>query len=261
MKRFPFTFQKSAGLLVSLSLSSCQVSPEWAYDSRSLNVTPHFQHAQGPGVSAVGHPNQALQMTAPYGHAQATPTYLEASRMVQPAPMMIPRHQVFVPQQPRPQPKAVVAPRPQPRPQTSQKASIPRGKVRFVNGRAIAPADAPAVVRRAVEAGNRMNKFPYKWGGGHALLDDTGYDCSGAVSYVLREAGIMPDQRTSSGFLNFGEAGAGDWITVWAKDGHVFMTVGGLRLDTGGSTTRTGPRWKPESRHYSGFVARHPRGL
>ncbi|MDP0491580.1 MAG: peptidoglycan endopeptidase [Verrucomicrobiota bacterium JB023] len=137
---------------------------------------------------------------------------------------------------------------------------LPRGKVRLVNGRAVAPPDAPLVVRQAVEAGNRLQRYPYKWGGGHAVLNDTGYDCSGAVSYVLREAGLMADQRPSRGFLTYGQAGEGDWITVWAKEGHVFMTVGGLRLDTGGSSRRTGPRWKEASRSYRGFIARHPRG-
>lgn len=136
-----------------------------------------------------------------------------------------------------------------------------RGKVVLRGKRAVAPADAPAVVRRAVEAGNRLQNKPYKWGGGHAKLNDSGYDCSGAVSYVLREAGLMADQMPSRGFFTYGEGGEGDWITVWVKDGHVFMTVGGLRLDTGGSSRRTGPRWKPESRSYKGFVARHPRGL
>jgi len=134
-------------------------------------------------------------------------------------------------------------------------------KVRLVGGRAIAPAHAPEVVKRAVAAGNRMQRFPYKFGGGHARLNDDGYDCSGSVSYVLREAGIMSDQMISSGFLNFGQGGTGDWITVWAKKGHVFLTVGGLRFDTGGSPKSNGPRWKDRKRSRSGFVPRHPPGL
>ncbi|MFC0020124.1 C40 family peptidase [Roseibacillus persicicus] len=136
-----------------------------------------------------------------------------------------------------------------------------RGKVRLVNGLAIAPSDAPPVVHRAVAAGNRLQKMPYKWGGGHAVLNDNGYDCSGTVSYVLREAGLMKGQMPSRGFFNYGESGEGEWITVWVRDGHVFMIIGGLRLDTGGSTTRTGPRWKTRSRSYKGLVPRHPRGL
>ena len=136
-----------------------------------------------------------------------------------------------------------------------------KGKVRLVNGLAVAPRNAPAVVHRAVAAGNRLQKMPYKWGGGHAKLNDDGYDCSGTVSYVLREAGLLKGQMPSRGFFKYGESGKGDWITVWVRDGHVFMIVGGLRLDTGGSTTRTGPRWKTKNRSYKGLVPRHPAGL
>ncbi len=259
MKCFISSLQTLAFLLIILCLPSCQVSPKWAlestgsgYDSRFQGAISNSQKVRPTGAYAVNSPTQGPGFGAPYGQG----TYQTASAVAQPTPMMVPRHKVFVAQ---PLPKTVVAPNP--KPQTSQKSPMPRGKVHLVNGRALAPADAPPVVRRAVEAGNRMQKFPYKWGGGHAVLNDTGYDCSGTVSYVLREAGIMPDQMTSRGFLNFGEPGEGDWITVWAKDGHVFMIIGGLRLDTGGSTTRTGPRWKSKSRNYKGFVARHPRGL
>ena len=142
-----------------------------------------------------------------------------------------------------------------------KRSSGTRGKVRLVNGLAVAPPDAPDVVRRAVAAGNRLQKLPYKWGGGHAKLNDTGYDCSGTVSYVLREAGLMKDQMTSRGFFKYGEPGKGEWITVWVRDGHVFMLIGDLRLDTGGSTRRTGPRWKTKSRSYKGLIPRHPAGL
>ncbi|MGJ8695488.1 MAG: peptidoglycan endopeptidase [Verrucomicrobiaceae bacterium] len=136
-----------------------------------------------------------------------------------------------------------------------------RNLVRLVGNRAIAPPHAPSAVKRAVAAGNHLQRFPYKFGGGHAILNDRGYDCSGSVSYVLREAGLLHDQMTSRGFLTYGERGLGEWITVWAKNGHVYMTIGGLRLDTGGPQQSNGPRWKSEPRSPSGFSPRHPRGL
>ena len=145
--------------------------------------------------------------------------------------------------------------------QPSTSSSQTRGKVRLVNGLAVAPPDAPPVVQRAVAAGNRLQNKPYKWGGGHAKLDDDGYDCSGTVSYVLREAGLLKGQMTSRGFFNYGEKGKGDWITVWTRDGHVLMVIGGLRLDTGGSSVRTGPRWKTKRRSYRDLIPRHPAGL
>ena len=128
------------------------------------------------------------------------------------------------------------------------------------NGIAYAPRKAPAAVKRAIAAGNRLQNKPYKWGGGHARLNDSGYDCSGTVSYVLREAGLMKGSMPSKSFFGYGKKGYGDWISVYVRDGHVFMTVAGLRLDTGGSGARSGPRWKPETRAGKGHVVRHPAG-
>lgn len=140
---------------------------------------------------------------------------------------------------------------------------------RFENGRtamlkdglAYAPRSAPAAVKRAIAAGNRLQDMPYKWGGGHADHDDSGYDCSGTVSYVLREAGLLKGSMPSSGYFSYGKKGEGKWITIYIRKGHVFMTIAGLRLDTGGRGGRTGPRWKPETRNGVGHVMRHPAGL
>ncbi len=129
------------------------------------------------------------------------------------------------------------------------------------NGVAYAPRNAPLPVKRAIAAGNRLQGKPYKWGGGHARHNDSGYDCSGTVSYVLREAGLLRGSMPSSGYFRYGKKGEGRWITVYVRKGHVFLTIAGLRLDTGGPGARTGPRWKPETRQSRGHVMRHPRGL
>ena len=150
---------------------------------------------------------------------------------------------------------------------SSQKKA--KGNIVYVEGRKTAvlrdgiaypPRSAPKTVKLAIAAGNRLQNKPYKWGGGHARLNDTGYDCSGAVSYVLREAGLMKGQMPSKGFFNYGKKGYGDWISIYIRNGHVFMTVAGLRLDTGGSGSRSGPRWKPSPRRADGHVVRHPAG-
>jgi peptidoglycan hydrolase-like protein with peptidoglycan-binding domain len=54
----------------------------------------------------------------------------------------------------------------------------------YVNsdGLAVAPASAPDTVKAIVAAGNEIATKPYKYGGGHARWNDTGYDCSGSVS-------------------------------------------------------------------------------
>ena len=128
-------------------------------------------------------------------------------------------------------------------------------------GLAYPPQRAPRAVKRAMQAANRLQGKPYKWGGGHAHENDWGYDCSGTVSYVLRAAGLMQGSMASQGFLRYGRPGPGRWITIYVRDGHVFMTIAGLRLDTGGSGNRTGPRWKPQPRPVKGHVMRHPPGF
>ena len=128
-------------------------------------------------------------------------------------------------------------------------------------GYACPPVEAPPTVHAAIAAGNRISGLPYRRGGGHGRQLDTGYDCSGSVSYVLREAGLMEDSMPSKGFRRYGKSGEGDWISIYAKSGHVFMVVAGLRLDTGYNNEREGPRWSTLSRPANGCVIRHPAGL
>jgi hypothetical protein len=65
----------------------------------------------------------------------------------------------------------------------------------------------------------------------------------------------------SSGYFVYGKKGYGKWITVYTRKGHVFMTIAGLRLDTGWGADRSGPRWHTRTRPASGTVVRHPPGL
>jgi cell wall-associated NlpC family hydrolase len=109
-----------------------------------------------------------------------------------------------------------------------------------------------------VAAANSLVGKPYKWGGGHGSFNDSGYDCSGAASYVLREAGLMEGVRASGGFFSYGEKGRGDWLTVWVRNGHVFLKIGGVRFDTHGETKQDGPHWTMESRSKKRFEARKP---
>lgn len=131
----------------------------------------------------------------------------------------------------------------------------------LVNGRAVAPAGVPRVVREAIAAGNRIQKVPYEFGGGHGRRS-RGLDCSGSVSYVLRSCGLLAETMPSSAFRKYGAPGPGRYITVYARPGHVFMTVCGLRLDTtSGGSGHVGPRWNAKPRNLKGFTARHPRGF
>ncbi len=74
----------------------------------------------------------------------------------------------------------------------------PTGAAVLVRGRAIAPVDAPAAVKRVIAAANRIRSKPYVWGGGHGRWWDGGYDCSGAVSYALH-GGRLIDSPMPSG--------------------------------------------------------------
>jgi cell wall-associated NlpC family hydrolase len=136
------------------------------------------------------------------------------------------------------------------------------GKARLVGSRAIAPANAPAAVKRVIAAANHIRTLPYIWGGGHGRWQDAGYDCSGAVSYALHGGKLLTSPLTSGSFEAFGEAGAGRWITIYANASHAYMVVAGLRFDTAGDVSESGPRWHPTvaAAATGRYVARHPIG-
>jgi hypothetical protein len=139
------------------------------------------------------------------------------------------------------------------------------GRATLVNGKAIAPPDAPPRVKRAIDAANRIVGKPYKYGGGHARVEDSGYDCSGTVSYALRAAGLLRTPLDSSSFMRWGRPGKGRWITVYTNPGHAFVVIAGLRLDTSAAgesqSSGRGPRWRTTARVTRGFAARHAGGF
>jgi peptidoglycan hydrolase-like protein with peptidoglycan-binding domain len=143
---------------------------------------------------------------------------------------------------------------------TPVSAPAPAGGKATLNpdGTANAPADAPPEIKAVIAAGNKIASTPYVWGGGHGQWNDTGYDCSGSVSYALHGGGLL-DQSMDSGTLeSYGAAGKGTWITIWANAGHTYMSVAGLRFDTSGANPS---RWQTDTRSGSGYVVRHPKGF
>jgi hypothetical protein len=130
------------------------------------------------------------------------------------------------------------------------------------DGRAIAPTGAPEAVKRAIAAANQIDGRPYAWGGGHVSFLSRGYDCSGAVSYVLHAAGLLDQTMVSGQLAYWGESGLGRWITVYANNEHVFMVIAGLRFDTRDDPPGVnGPRWHRARVEPPRFAARHPTGL
>ena len=147
---------------------------------------------------------------------------------------------------------------------------LPGSKAKLVRGFAVAPADAPQAVKNIIAAANSIATKPYRYGGGHRSFIDTGYDCSGSVSFALKGANLLTAPLDSSSFMRWGKRGKGKWVTVYTNPGHAFMVVAGLRFDTGyrgwsraaarGQAPGSGPRWGAP-RPTKGFRARSPLGL
>jgi cell wall-associated NlpC family hydrolase len=129
------------------------------------------------------------------------------------------------------------------------------------DGTASAPAGAPAAVKNAIAAANKIAFTPYVYGGGHGSFSSSGYDCSGSVSYALHGGGLLSSPEDSSQLESYGSSGNGRWITIWANSGHAYMEIAGLFFDTSGATGRNGDRWTTRSPSgTSGYVVRHPTG-
>jgi hypothetical protein len=144
------------------------------------------------------------------------------------------------------------------------------------NGYAIAPAAAPRAVKQMIEFGNMIVGKPYRYGGGHqpyartskargrrSVVLDSGYDCSGSISFALYGGGVLKSPLDSSSFASWGLRGPGRWVTVYTNPGHAYVVIAGLRFDTSmrDDPSRTGPAWSKRLRVSDSFVARHPRNL
>jgi hypothetical protein len=142
--------------------------------------------------------------------------------------------------------------------------TVAGNQARLKGSVALAPANAPIAVKRAIWAANQLRTKPYRYGGGHRTFHDSGYDCSGTVSYALGGAGLVRMPMSSKEFRRYGSRGRGKWITIYARNGHSFAVIAGLRLDTtslNNHARRWAPRWQPTDRMPRGFDARHPVGL
>jgi hypothetical protein len=140
---------------------------------------------------------------------------------------------------------------------------VPGFTAKIIHGIAYAPSQAPIQVQRAIWAGNAIRLKPYVYGGGHGVWEDTGYDCSGSVSYILHAAGLLRVSKDSSEFMSWGQSGSGDWITVFSNPGHAFVELAGIRLDTSSEgdshpAPGSGPHWRPLMQDTSGYTESHP---
>jgi hypothetical protein len=121
-------------------------------------------------------------------------------------------------------------------------------------------AGASGRIARGIAAADRIARLPYRYGGGHGSFHDSGYDCSGSVSYVLHAMGVLSSPLDSSQLMHYGAAGPGRWITIYANPGHAYMMIGSRRFDTS-AQWQGGSRWSIFDRSSAGYTVRHPPGL
>jgi hypothetical protein len=144
---------------------------------------------------------------------------------------------------------------------------------------ALAPSEAPLVVKAMIVAGDELQSLPYGPGGHPDPRGALEEDCSSTVNYVLYRSGVRPideivkDNPLAQDYVHWGLPGPGRWVTIYSTTNpsdHVFITIAGLRLDTSHNGTdvgpnrgEDGPRWRvldhiPTWAHWS---VRHPPGL
>lgn len=90
-------------------------------------------------------------------------------------------------------------------------------------------AKVPAAVAKAYQKAVAIDKkgYKYSYGGGHGSGNGP-YDCSGAVSAVLRAAGKVGSAMDTAAFARVGKAGEGEFVTWYTNgksgtNGHMYM--------------------------------------
>jgi hypothetical protein len=147
-------------------------------------------------------------------------------------------------------------------PASGGEALVPGAQAKQLSdGSVTIPTEAPRQVQKALAAANQIRNKPYVYGGGHGQSlssIQSSYDCSSSCSYILHAAGLLGDSALVSGeFESYGDAGAGQWITIFANGGHMFMRIAGIWYDHGPVPSLFGSQ--PQST--SGFTVRHPKGF
>src|SRR5205823_7448968 len=79
---------------------------------------------------------------------------------------------------------------------------VPGSLARYVGGLAAAPMSAPPSVQQAIWSANQIVGMRYVYGGGHGSFVDSGYDCSGPVSFALHGGGLLTMPMDSSELMS-----------------------------------------------------------
>ncbi len=136
---------------------------------------------------------------------------------------------------------------------------------------ATVPTGLPPAVQNMIQAANDILTYPYCYGGGHDSpnywptqgtdndptpgVDDctpgrVGYDCSGAVEWVLHTAIGYDNGGAGSADIVFPDPsgpgnGPGKYVTIESNGGHVRMEIAGLDFESIGADAGIGPTWYP----------------
>ncbi len=149
-------------------------------------------------------------------------------------------------------------------------------KASLIDGLAVPGAGTPAAIVKVIEAANQIAFLPYVYGGGHSTYVDnggvtqldSGYDCSGTVSFALHGGGMLASPLDSEQFAGYGQAGPAKWLEIYTNGvaptgiAHVYMEIAGLWFDTATQSPNNGnDRWSTaRTSPLSGYYARHPAG-
>jgi hypothetical protein len=119
---------------------------------------------------------------------------------------------------------------------------------------------APLSLAKLVQIADLVDSrhFSYNWGGGHeqpAQLE--AFDCSGAVSYLLQQAGFPISTRVAAGFRSAFQPGSGKDFTIYASPSHVFTGLAGKQWGTSDANPGGGAGWF-SGHSTAGYTARHP---
>ncbi|HET6868632.1 MAG TPA: P-loop NTPase [Solirubrobacteraceae bacterium] len=146
---------------------------------------------------------------------------------------------------------------------------------------ATVPEGLPPAVQNMIQAANDIVTYPYCYGGGHdppnfwPTVGDpgmgfdsctpgptVGYDCSGAVEWVLHN-GIGYDNGGPSSTIVFADRTPGQYVTIQAGKTHVRMTIDGIDFESVGDQHRIGPTWysNPGGFPDAAYTISHPPGL
>lgn len=141
----------------------------------------------------------------------------------------------------------------------------------FIGAQGVSKGSSP-LMRKTVGFANAINAhhYNYEWGGGHNASFapshgtghgsgvGTGYDCSGVISAILHNDGLLDSPLTAAGFMGYGLAGPGgaNSITIYASPTHVFAKVGGEYFGTSSANPGGGAGWFT-SADTNGFTVRH----